>query len=170
MLPLDSERYAGMLYRALNPVYAREPLSGRGAALFGGRFNRKGRAAFYTALRPETALREANQVGTLQPTTLVAYHVDVRSIFDGRNDAALTRYGLDAATLAAPDWRDRMLRGLPVPTQDLAERLVVDGFAGLLVPSYAKGAIARDLNIVLWRWNSGAEDEVLIVDDEGRLL
>ncbi|MEM9765192.1 MAG: RES family NAD+ phosphorylase, partial [Pseudomonadota bacterium] len=65
--------HRGLLYRALNPVYAGEPLSGRGAALHGGRFNARGTPALYLSLSPATALREANQVGTLQPTTLVAY-------------------------------------------------------------------------------------------------
>lgn len=32
-------RYVGLLYRALNPVHAREPLSGEGARRYGGRFN-----------------------------------------------------------------------------------------------------------------------------------
>ena len=170
MHPLVGDRFQGLLYRALNPVYARDPLSGRGAALFGGRFNRKGREALYTALRPETALREANQVGTLQPTTLVAYRADLQPIFDGRDGAALDPYGLDVAALAAADWRNRMLRGAPVPTQDFAEQLVADGFVGLAVPSYAKGAVERDLNLVLWCWNTGANDGVEVVDDEGRLL
>jgi RES domain-containing protein len=30
--------FQGKLYRALNPIYAREPLSGRGAELYGGAF------------------------------------------------------------------------------------------------------------------------------------
>lgn len=169
MLPLNGGRFDGLLYRALNPVYVREPLSGRGATLFGGRFNRKGREALYTALRPETALREANQVGTLQPTTLVAYRVDLGPILDGRDDAALAPYEVDGAGLAAPDWRDRMLAGRDVPTHDLVERLVADGFVGLLVPSYAKGSTPRNLNLVLWRWNSGADDRLAVVDDEDRL-
>ncbi|WP_369334366.1 RES domain-containing protein, partial [Stenotrophomonas maltophilia] len=38
-------RHEGKLYRALNPAYASEPLSGRGAELYGGRFNPKGTAA-----------------------------------------------------------------------------------------------------------------------------
>ena len=42
MTPID--RFTGFLYRALNPVYARDPLSGRGAKLYGGRFNPKGTA------------------------------------------------------------------------------------------------------------------------------
>ncbi len=76
-MPLKDGRYKGALYRALNPVYAREPLSGRGAELYGGRFNQKGIPALYTALDPATALREANQVGSLQPTLLVSYRADL---------------------------------------------------------------------------------------------
>ena len=83
MIPID--RFTGFLYRALNPVYARDPLSGRGAQLYGGRFNPKGTPALYASLSPMTALREANQVGTLQPTTLVAYDADIRPVFDSRD-------------------------------------------------------------------------------------
>src|SRR5690606_4555103 len=54
--------WSGKLYRALNPVYAREPLSGRGAELYGGRFNPKGMPALYASTSVLTALREANQV------------------------------------------------------------------------------------------------------------
>lgn len=56
---LKNARYAGPLYRALNPVYAREPLSGRGAELYGCRFNAKGVAALYAALDPAGALRDS---------------------------------------------------------------------------------------------------------------
>ena len=56
--------YRGPLYRALNPIYAREPLSGRGAELYGGRFNPKGVPALYSSLTVMTALREANQAGS----------------------------------------------------------------------------------------------------------
>ena len=169
MKALSGDRFGSLLYRVLNPVYAREPLSGHGAALHGGRFNRKGRAALYCALRPETALREANQIGTLQPTVLVAYRADLRPVLDERSGSALEAYGFDVTALAAPDWRSRMLAGAAVPTQDLAERLIAAGFADLFVPSFARGAVARDLNLVLWRWNTRADDDVTVVDDEGRL-
>lgn len=74
-------RHDGKLYRTLNPIYAREPLSGRGAELYGGRFNPKGLPALYTSLSVMTALPEANQVGNLQPTTLVSYDAEVRKHF-----------------------------------------------------------------------------------------
>lgn len=73
-------RFQGELYRALNPIYAREPMSGRGAELYGGRFNRKGTPALYMSLSVMTALREANQAGSLQPTMLVSYDADIASV------------------------------------------------------------------------------------------
>lgn len=167
-MPLTSGRYSGPLYRALNPVYAREPLSGCGAELYGGRFNAKGTAALYTALTPATALREANQVGSLQPTILVSYAADLGLIFDTRDVGVLEQYNMTAVMLADPAWRTRMLDGQAVPTQDFARDLIADGFAGLLIRSFAKGATAADFNIVLWHWtDDGCSLDV--VDDEDRL-
>jgi RES domain-containing protein len=167
-MTLEGGRYVGRLYRALNPVYAREPLSGRGAALYGGRFNPKGMAALYTALDPVTALREANQVGDLQPTTLVAYRADLGPVFDTRDADALARHGITTDALADPGWRAAMLDGRPVPTQDLARALVTRGFAGLLVRSFAPGTAATNLNLVLWRW-SGDGASLEAIDDDNRL-
>ncbi|GAB5434400.1 MAG: RES family NAD+ phosphorylase [Epibacterium sp.] len=167
-MPLKDGLYTGPLYRALNPVYAREPLSGRGAELYGGRFNAKGTPALYTALDPTTALREANQVGSLQPTILVSYTADLGPIFDTRDVESLTRYDVTDAMLADPAWRMKMLEGDKVPTQDLARALIRDGFAGLLIRSFAKGATPGDFNIVLWSWTSES-CSLAVVDDEGRL-
>ena len=162
-------RHDGKLYRALNPVYAREPMSGRGAELYGGRFNPKGVPALYTSLTVMTALREANQVGNLQPTTLVSYDAEITDIFDTRDDAALTAQGLDATVLAAPSWRDEMKATGEARTQGLARRLIAQGCNGLLVRSYAPGAGASDLNLVLWRWGDGAPSRLTLIDDENRL-
>lgn len=167
-MPLTDGRYSGPLYRALNPVYARAPLSGRGAELYGGRFNAKGTPALYTALDPATALREANQVGSLQPTILVSYAADLGPIFDTRDEDALEQYSMTAAMLANPAWRTRMLDGQAVPTQEFARSLLADGFAGLLIRSSAKGAAASDFNIVLWNWTGGG-CILDVVDDEDRL-
>lgn len=162
-------RYEGLVYRALNPVYAREPLSGRGAALHGGRFNSKGVEALYTSLDPHTAIGEANQVGTLQPTTLVAYRARLDALFDTRDAAALKGFGLMPEALADPAWRMRMNAGEPVPTQQLAATLAGAGHSGLLVSSFARGAPSDGLNLVLWRWNTAHDDMLEVVDDERRL-
>lgn len=161
--------YRGLLYRALSPVWAREPLSGAGAAKFGGRFNPMGVPALYTSLSPMTALREANQVGNLQPTTLVSYEVEIERVFDGRDLAALATEGMDTASLAAATWRDEMKRSGEALTQAFARRLIGSGHHGLLVRSFAPGTSGDDLNLVLWLWGDGAPSRVRLIDDEGRL-
>ena len=115
MTPVD--RFTGFLYRALNPVYARDPLSGRGAQVYGGRFNPKGTAALYASLSPVTALREANQVGALQPTTLVAYDADIRPVFDARDTKSLAEFGMTPQSLASVTWRDDMMTNGESETQ-----------------------------------------------------
>ena len=167
-MPLTEGRYRGELYRALNPVYAREPLSGRGAEIYGGRFNVRGVPTIYTALDPSTALREASQVGSLQPTVLVSYRADLGPIFDTRSARGLNRYGLSDEALADPGWRATMLEARVAPTQELARKLVADGFSGLLTRSFARGTSASNLNLVLWRW-AGDGCSLQVIDDEGRL-
>jgi RES domain-containing protein len=161
--------YQGKLYRAFNPVYAREPLSGRGAELYGGRFNPKGIAALYTSTSVMTALREANQVGNLQPTTLVSYDADIETVFDGRDDVALAAEGMDAAALADATWRDQMKVTGEAGTQTFARRLIVRGFHGLLVRSFAPGTTTDDPNLVLWTWSTRAPSRLTLIDDEKRL-
>ncbi len=162
-------RYRGLRYRALNPIYARDPLSGDGARRHGGRFNSRGMPALYTAQSVMSAIREANQIGTLQPTMLVAYEADIGPIFDATDVAELAKHGLTSPDLAVDDWRLRMLADGKAPTQLLAERLKGEGFAGMQVRSFAKGASAADLNLVLWVWSLDPPTQLRLVDDEGRL-
>jgi RES domain-containing protein len=168
-MPEVSISYRDKLYRALNPVYAHDPLSGRGAALFGGRFNPKGVEALYCSLTIMTALREANQVGNLQPTTLVAYQAKIDTLFDCRDDRALREMGMDAVMLADDGWREQMRLKGEAATQSFARRLLTAGYHGLLVQSFAKGAGIDDLNIVLWQWSSSPPSQLTLIDDEHRL-
>lgn len=161
--------YKGQLFRALNPIYAREPLSGRGAALYGGRFNSKGVPALYTSLSIMTALREANQVGNLQPTTLVCYDAGIEQVFDSRDDKALKAQDMDMAAMADTTWRDQMKTTGEARTQAFARQLAAAGYHGLLVKSFAAGATGDDLNLVLWTWGSTAPCQLSLIDDENRL-
>ena len=161
--------YRGPLYRAINPVHAADPLSGEGARRFGGRFNARGAAALHTSLSPHTALRESSQVGALQPTVLVGYEADLESVFDATSSEALEARDVCLDLLAAPTWRDEMAGGRLSRTQSFAADLVRDGFAGLLIRSFARGAAPTDLNLVLFRWGDGAPTRLVLVDDEGRL-
>lgn len=161
--------FRGTLYRAINPIWARDPTSGYGAAVYGGRFNERGTPALYCALTPLTALREANQVGDLQPTTMVAYRAEIDGVFDTRDVDAMAGFGMTADALADPAWRDVMFAAGTAPTQAFASRLIAEGYRGLLVRSFARGATANDLNLVLWRWGAKPPALLTLIDDEGRL-
>ena len=161
--------YRGPLYRALNPIYAREPLSGRGAELYGGRFNPKGVPALYSSLTVMTALREANQAGSLQPTTLVSYDAEIADTFDCRDEEALKAEGMDAAGLVDTTWRDQMKATGEARTQSFARRLTGKGFRALLVRSFAPGASESDLNLILWDWGDSPPSRLTLIDDENRL-
>lgn len=163
-------RLQGLAYRALNPLWAGDPLSGEGARRYGGRFNSKGVPALYTALDAMTAVREVSQVGRpLQPTLLVTYAVDVAPVFDAGDPDALAGQGMTPAALAADDWRLRMRDEGVAPTQAFAARLAGQGFAGLRVPSFARGVSPAAANLVLWRWGPDLPVQVRVIDDEARL-
>jgi RES domain-containing protein len=161
-------QYRGPLYLALNPAHAREPLSGRGAELYGGRFNAKGAAALYASLSVMTALREANRAGSFQPITLVSYDAEIEDVFDAGDAAALQKAGMSPAELADSTWRDQMKKG-KAKTQAFARALADRGYNGLLVRSFAPGATEYDLNLVLWRWGDRAPSRLTLIDDENRL-
>lgn len=165
----EGVEHPGKLYRALNPVYARQPLSGRGAELYGGRFNPNDMPALYASLSAMTALREANQVGNLQPTTLVSYDAEIDGLFDCRDDLALMAEGVVAAALADRTWRDQMKATGEAKTQAFARWLIARGCNGLLVRSFATGATEDDMNIVLWKWSDKAPSRLTLIDDEHRL-
>jgi RES domain-containing protein len=161
--------YSGQLYRALNPVFARMPLSGEGAKRYGGRFNPRGVPALYCSLSIMTAIREANQAGSLQPTVLVSYDAAIDTVFDSTDIAALRDKGIDKTVLSANTWRDEMETKGEARTQALARALIGEGYDGLLIRSFAAGASENDLNLVLWRWGDSPPARLTLIDDEGRL-
>ncbi len=125
LLPLGG-RWAGILYRAHHPRWSYAPTSGAGAARHGGRFNRRGVPALYTALDPKTAWMEAQQGMPFkaQPLTLVAYRLDCEPIVDLTDGAVLASAAIDPADLACP-WEDLVALGLEPPSWRLVSNLPV---------------------------------------------
>ena len=163
-------RFRGSVYRAHNPEWAWTPLSGEGARRYGGRFNRRGVAALYTSLTPLTAIREAQPLGRpMQPLTLCAYEVDAEPVFDASDEARRRALGVRDSDLACPAWEADMLVGAVPASQALADRLIAAGHVGMRVRSFARGAGADDLNLVMWRWSSDRPARVVLIDDEDRL-
>jgi RES domain-containing protein len=161
--------YRGKLYRALNPIYAGAPLSGEGARRYGGRFNPKGMPALYCSLSIMTAVREANQVGALQPTMLVAYEAAFDRIFDATDEAALRAEGMDADAITASTWRNEARAKGEAQTQSFARPLIAQSYSALLVRSFAPGTSPQDLNLVLWQWGDEPPAQLTLIDDESRL-
>ena len=163
-------RFRGIAYRAHNPQWSWMPLSGEGARLHGGRFNRRGVPALYASLAPLTAIREAQPLGrAMQPLTLCAYEIDAEPVFDATDDECRRALGVTEADLACPTWEAEMLSGVVPASQGLADRLVAAGYVGMQVRSFTAGASPADLNLVLWQWGSGPAARVILIDDEGRL-
>ena len=163
-------RFSGFVYRAHNPEWSWAPVSGEGARLYGGRFNRPGRPALYTSLAPLTAIREAQPLDRpMQPLTLCAYEVDAEPVFDGLDRAARRALSVSESELACPTWEAEMWAGLVPASQVLAERLVSAGYVGMLVRSFVLGADDDDHNLVMWQWGSNRPTRVALIDDENRL-
>jgi RES domain-containing protein len=163
-------KFTGIVYRAHNPRWAFAPDSGAGAALTGGRFNPVGMPALYTSSRFETAWLEAQQAFPFkaQPMTLCAYEVDCDGVLDLTDAATLATHRITAADLACA-WKDLATRAIKPPSWLMTERLAAAGTAGVIVPSFAKGAVATDINVVFWNWAREPPHQVRVIDDDRRL-
>jgi RES domain-containing protein len=163
-------KFTGLVYRAHNPRWSFAPISGDGAARYGGRFNPIGVPALYTSRRMETAWLEAQQgfPFKVQPLTICAYDVDCDGVVDLGDDASCQAHGVDPADLACP-WEDIASHGGEPPTWRVARALAAEGRAGVIVPSFAPGAGPSDRNVVFWKWSDTPPHRVRVIDDEKRL-
>ncbi len=109
--------------------------------------------ALYTSKRLQTAWLEAQQGFPFkaQPMMLCAYEVDCGDILD-LTDAAILRLHEIPASVLASGWKDAATRSEIPPSWGLAGRLVAEGIAGIIVPSFAVGAGSDDVNVVFWTW------------------
>lgn len=168
--PNRGVRFQGPVYRAHNPEWSWDPLSGAGAKLYGGRFNRRGIPALYTSLDVLVAIREASPLGApFHPLTLCQYRIDCEHIFDTRDPKAMKRERVSKDELNCPSWNEQMLDGKVPASQHLANRLLARNYAGMLVRSFARGAGPNDMNLVLWKWTKRRPHKVTLFDPNHRL-
>ncbi|NNE20899.1 MAG: RES domain-containing protein [Myxococcales bacterium] len=168
--PKRGIRFQESVYRAHNPEWAWDPLSGAGAKLHGGRFNRRGQPALYTSLDVLVAVREASPLGApFHPLTLCEYRVDCMNIFDTRDSKAMRREKVSRGELECPSWNQEMLDGQVPASHQLADRLIARGYAGMVVRSFALGAGPEDMNLVLWKWTKRRPHKVTLFDPDHRL-
>ena len=72
-----------IFHRYLTPKWAFLPISGAGAAVDGGRFNRPGIEALYLSRSTQTAIEEYKQgASIIPPATLAAYKITLAEVAD----------------------------------------------------------------------------------------
>jgi RES domain-containing protein len=153
-------------WRILAPKWAHDPLSGQGAALYGGRFNPKGTPALYLSESIDTAFAEYQQELMVRPGTFCAYQIEILGIADLCDPIVTNKLQVATQTLVGA-WKEILLiQKLQPPTWDLAIHLIGLGFAGIRVPSAQQQG---GINIVLWRWNDDPLRSVEVLDPKGEL-
>lgn len=154
-----------VLWRAFVPRWAHNPLSGEGAARFGGRWNPVGAPAFYAARELSTAWAEYNQGFVQHPALIAQFELADAKLADLVDLATLTRLGVDAG-IHKCEWRADLDRGVVPATHKLREALLAEGFDGVVYPSFmSPGGTC----VALWRWNSPGAPSLKVIDPDGRL-
>ncbi len=154
-----------LLWRAYVPRWAHAPLSGEGARRFGGRWNPVGSPAIYAARELSTAWAEYNQGFVQHPALIIQIELGGASLAD------LTAADVMSQWKIAPDihrcnWRDDLGKGRNPKTYDIRERLLAQGFDGVIYPSTMSPGGSC---VVLWRWNEPDAPSLRAIDPEGLL-
>ena len=163
-------RFKGECFRAHDPNWAWSPLSSAGAALKGRRFNWPGLETLYLSLSFNTVFHEVSGgfAHRLTPYVLCSYDVDCEDIADLRTDPDRAGHSVGRSDLACA-WGDALIAGREPESWRVVRRLMAEGHAGILVPSFANGATADDQNLVLWRWGPDLPHKVMVYDPTAKL-
>lgn len=153
------------LWRAFVPRWAYLPLSGEGAARFGGRWNPVGEPTIYAARELSTAWAEYNQGFVQHPALIAQLALTGANLADLTEETQLEELGVDAS-IHRCEWRADLEEERMPATHLLRERLIREGFDGLVYPSFmSRGGTC----VALWRWNRSGAPDLVVVDPEHRL-
>jgi RES domain-containing protein len=153
------------LWRAYVPRWAHQPLSGEGAARFGGRWNPVGVPTVYAARELSTAWAEYNQGFVQHPALIARLELSGAMLVDLTDPSMLDRLKISEA-IHQCEWRDTLDRGVVPETQALRERLLGESYDGVFYPSFMSPGGSC---VALWRWNTQGAPRLEVVDPDGRL-
>lgn len=159
------DRISLRLWRAYVPRWAHAPLSGEGAARFGGRWNPVGAPAIYAAREMSTAWAEYNQGFVQHPALIAQLDLSGATLADLTDPATLQRLDIDAA-IHRCEWRHLLDIGKVPETHALRQKLLTDGHDGVIYPSFISPGGSC---VALWRWNSGGDPTLSVIDPDGRM-
>jgi RES domain-containing protein len=152
------------LWRAFVPQWAFAPLSGEGAARFGGRWNPVGAPTIYAARELSTAWAEYNQGFVQHPALIAQLELNGASLADLTDEAMLSKLG-SSADIHRCEWRMDLDKGEVPETHRLRERLISHDFDGVVYPSFmSPGGTC----VALWQWNGAGGPRLDVVDPDGR--
>jgi RES domain-containing protein len=140
----------------LTPRWAYAPTSGAGAALHGGRANRRGIDAIYVSTDAQTAIAEYQQLSPLMPPgTLVSFEISVGPVVDftaGHRTDAWDPLWNDFYS----DWRNLWFdKKIEPPSWVLGDMAMAAGAKGILFKSRA---LSAGVNLVLYPSTLMADD------------
>ena len=151
--------------RAYVPRWAYLPLSGEGAARFGGRWNPPGAPTIYAALELSTAWAEYNQGFVQHPALIARLELYGAKLVDLTDELIVEGLGIDMS-IHHCEWRDMLDRSEIPPSYALRKALLAQGFHGVIYPSFMSpgGRCAA-----IWRWNGEGGPTLRIIDPDGRM-
>lgn len=154
-----------ILWRAYVPRWSYQPLSGEGAARFGGRWNPVGVPTIYAARELSTAWAEYNQGFVQHPALIAQLELSGAHLAD-LTDAAIRETLRVDASIHRTEWRSDLDEGRVPATHVVHRDLTEAGFHGVVYPSFmSPGGTC----VALWRWNGPNDPQLRVVDPEGRL-
>ena len=154
-----------VLWRAYVPRWSYQPLSGEGAARFGGRWNPVGVPTIYAARELSTAWAEYNQGFVQHPALIAQLELSGARLADLTDSAVFGEFGLEES-IHRTEWRSDLDKGMVPATHAVHRELVGSGFDGVVYPSFMSPGGSC---VALWRWNAPSAPELRIIDPEGRL-
>lgn len=162
----DTDRSGRLvLWRAFVPRWAYRPLSGDGAARFGGRWNPTGARTIYAARELSTAWAEYNQGFVQHPALIVQMTLEAARLADLTDPETLAALELDAS-IHDCEWRQSVDRGIEPETYRVRRRLMRNGYDGVVYPSFmSRGGTC----VALWRWNGSGRPRLEAIDPDHRL-